>query len=69
MNKHPIIEQLRRERRLREWSQDVVAAELDKGQNSVSRYESGRHIPLLTTLDKWASVLGYEVVLQPKSDK
>lgn len=64
--KHPIIQQLRMERRTREWSQDAVAEQLGKGGHEVSRYESGKHSPLLHTVAQWADVLGYELVLVKK---
>ena len=66
--RHPIIETLRRERRLREMSQDAVSAAIDYSQHRVSVYEAGRNFPRLDILEKWADTLGYEIVIQPKKN-
>jgi transcriptional regulator with XRE-family HTH domain len=66
MAKHPIIEQLRMERRMKDLSQLAVASAFDVGPSQLSGYEQGVHSPTLDTLMKWASALDCEIKLEKK---
>jgi predicted transcriptional regulator len=66
--KHPIIQQLRMERRAREISQLAIATEIGVGQHSLARHENGHHLPRLDTVSEWAAALGYELVLKKRGE-
>jgi transcriptional regulator with XRE-family HTH domain len=69
MKRHTIIEQLRRERRAREITQEVVAHLSGYDRVQINQYELGKTSPRLDTISNWADVLGFQLVLQPKEEK
>jgi transcriptional regulator with XRE-family HTH domain len=44
-------------------SQTVVAERFNTSQGMLSHYETGRHLPTLTSLVRWTQALGLRVVL------
>jgi transcriptional regulator with XRE-family HTH domain len=63
---HKIVQQLRRERRLLELSQDVIAAKTGYDRAQVSQYERGIHSPKIEMISDWANALGFELALVKK---
>jgi transcriptional regulator with XRE-family HTH domain len=61
-----LIKELRKIRRDKELSQEAVAAHCDIFRNHISQLETGRRMPNLRTLSKWADALGCEIVVRPK---
>lgn len=66
--KHPIITQLRMERRTREISQDSMAAMTGYHRVQIVQYENGYNSPKLETVSNWAEALGYELVLKKRGE-
>lgn len=67
----PIAEQLRDERQRRHLSQREVCdtAGFDHARPSLTCWETGARVPLLTNARDWARALGYDLVLQPIAEK
>lgn len=63
----PIIVMLTAERVRRGWSQSDVQRAIPCAGGLISRAERGFHAPTLPILRRWASVLGMEIVLTPRS--
>lgn len=61
---HPFCVRLRSRRIALGLSQSWVAGRLGVQQSTVSDWESGETSPMLTSIDRWAAVLGYNVVLR-----
>ncbi len=67
MSAHPIMVDLRKIRQESRISQDAVACGMGIGDRAfIPRLEGGKHSPLLSTVSRWADVLGYELVLRRK---
>lgn len=48
------------------WKIPVVSMVKRSGVGDISKYENGSHSPRLSSLERWADALGYEIVLRPK---
>jgi transcriptional regulator with XRE-family HTH domain len=57
----PIIEQLRAERLSREW---ILKDITDRTGLDVGQLERGRSRPNMATLQRWAGLLGFDLVLE-----
>lgn len=66
MSLDPIVQQLVDARRRSGRSQRDVAAFAGISQNTLSEIESGKYLPRLATLRRWAAVLDLEPVLLDK---
>lgn len=64
--RHKIVQQLRRERRAAEMTQDSLSLTLGKSLHHICDLESGKHSPRLELIDAWANALGYELALVKK---
>ena len=64
--KHPIIAQLRMERRGQQITQLMLSEITGYHRNQFNQYETGRHSPKLETLEDWADALGFELKLVKK---
>jgi transcriptional regulator with XRE-family HTH domain len=62
----PIVRELREIRVAWKMAVERVALQADLGVRTLKYLESGEHEPTLQTLERWADVLGYELVLRPK---
>lgn len=66
--KHPVIQQLRMERRARDMSQMMLGEITGYNRCLLSQYETGVCSPTLNTLQDWANALGYELVLKKRGE-
>lgn len=62
----PIIRELREIRLAWKMPVEHVAFQADLGVRTLQYLERGDREPTLGTLERWADVLGYELVLRPK---
>lgn len=62
-------EKLRRERRLRDISQDQLAKQLGISNVTLCNIEKGNQCANLRTIKKICDALGYEIVLTKKQDE
>ena len=66
MKKHPVVEQLAKERKLAGMKIADLAYQVGRCQSLMEKYEYGGRIPNFPVLTAWADVFGYEVVLKKK---
>ena len=61
------IPKLPREIRIeRGWTQNFVAELIETSGAAIADWEAGRHEPKVSSLEKWANALGYEIELMLK---
>lgn len=60
----PLLQELRRARRMRRLSTDVLAQRFSSYGSAISAYETGGKDPTIRTLISWANALGFDLVLQ-----
>ena len=62
----PIVRELREIRQAWKMSVEAIAMQADIGTRVIGYWESGAYEPRLSTIERVADVLGYELVLRPK---
>ena len=60
----PVIAALRGRRMHLGLTQRDLAAAIGAKQSAISEWESGAHVPMLTTLHRWAGALGLAIIAQ-----
>ena len=63
---HPFMRELRRERCAREMSQEAAAEATNIARTTLMRYELGAAHPRIDDVQRYASLLGYELRLVRK---
>lgn len=66
---HRLLAELRTAREAAGLSQRALGRAMQVDQAAVSAHETGRTLPGLYILIKWADALGLDVVLAPRSDR
>lgn len=67
--KPPLVQDLVAARRAAGLSQRDLAEDMQVHYNVIARWETGRHAPNLTSLQRWAYTLGYDLALTRRAGR
>lgn len=67
--KPPLVQDLVEARRAAGLSQRDLAEDMQVHHGVIARWETGRHAPNLTSLQRWAYTLGYDLALTRRAER